>query len=54
MFMSGSPQIGWLSALNASSLNCSARPPPKMMFCMSDMSVLKMPGPMTMLRPALP
>ena len=54
MFMSGSPQIGWLSALKASSLNCSARPPEKTMFFRRDKSMLKMPGPMTMLRPALP
>ena len=39
MFMSGSPQIGWLNALNASSLNCRLRPPAKTMFSDDDRSV---------------
>src|SRR5688572_10885263 len=41
MFVSGSPQIGWLNALNASSRNCTLRPPPKNTFRMSDRSVEK-------------
>ena len=52
--MIGSPQTGWLNTLNASSLNCRTRLPPKLMFRMTDISVVNTPGPMTMLRPAFP
>jgi hypothetical protein len=54
MAIVGSPQTGLLNRLNASRRNCSDFVPPKKKFRISDASVVKMPGPITMLRPAFP
>src|SRR5262249_26274412 len=54
MLFAGVPKFGWLSRLNTSHRNSAARRPPAENRLVTARSTRWVPGPMTVLRPAVP